>query len=312
MSPMILTVLTACSGLALLVSCGLTLSALGRLRPVGSLFWVAALCGVLGTGAALVTGLRATALASTVDQLIGMPLVPVGQVKEVPSGTLVAVQGIAKATGSAQLRGRRGAAAASSTGSEAPPEINASPPPPPEGAAPADPSDPANAGAGILAVEVHYTGEDEVEGEENDYIKNVDYGRESDLAPFQLLGGDKPLVVDEDGFKVLADGTPEQKQVDTNEYSAVLGRNLVEYESKATIPDGARIVVSGVLVDQGAQRVLLSAGPALSLLTNRPWEGVLDRAREQRGNEERSFLLCLVLALLTFGFHWWVRPPQEL
>lgn len=275
MSSQLLTVLTGLCGLGLLWALALGFGALGRRQASGGAFWVGVAIALAGCGYGLSTGLRASAVAGTSEALHALPLVPVAKVAEVPPGAVVALVGVAKATASARVAGRQ------------------------RPGAPAPAADAADAGNGLLAVEVRYTGEDEFEGEENDYISEVDYGRETDVAPFQLAdAGGKPLLVDDDGFRVLAAGPREVRRIDTGEFSPVVNRNLMENESKASIPDGATVTVVGAVVDQGNQRVLMSMGPAISLLTDRPWASVLDEAKRKSDGEQSAFFLSFFLALL--------------
>lgn len=277
MSSQILTVLTALCGMAALATLAYAFGALGRAKASGAGFWICALLSLVGTCLGLAAGLKASAIASTSETLRAMPVLMAADVAKAPPGEGVALTGVAKASAPARVAGRQR-----------------------PNAAPAS-ADPAEAGNGVLAVEVHYQGEDEFEGEESDYVQDVDYGRETDVAPFVLQGaGDKPLMVDEDGFKVLPALPGEVKSVDTMEFSAAVGRNLMERETKRSIADGATVTVTGVVVDQGAQRVLLSLGPALSLLTDRPWPLVLEEAA--RKSRDATILFMVNLCFSIFGF----------
>lgn len=153
---------------------------------------------------------------------------------------------------------------------------------------------------GQLASRVKSSGEDEFEGEENDYIDTVKYGVEEDVVKFNLGAPDSKLRSDEEGFTVLPAGAPTTKQVDTGEFSAAKGGNLMDIEERRSIPCGAKVFVSGIVGKQGDFVILDALPKHLSILTDRPWAEIVATAAAQARAEARGFWVWMFLAVI-FG-----------
>jgi hypothetical protein len=141
-----------------------------------------------------------------------------------------------------------------------------------------------------LATRVHMRGEDEVEGEENDYIDDkIDYGTEEDAVKFTLGTPNGKLRADDEGFTILPAGPAVTKVVDTGEFSAVKGSNLMDTEVRRTIPCGAKVFVSGVVTLSGEFVVLDNLPKHLSILTDRPWGDIVATAANKAKGDTRAF-----------------------
>jgi hypothetical protein len=152
---------------------------------------------------------------------------------------------------------------------------------------------------GQLASRVKSYGEDEAEGEEEDYLVTVDYGVEEDVVKFTLGSPDSKLRSDEEGFTVLPAGPVVTKRIPTNETTPLKGgAPLEDFEERRSIPCGATVHVSGIVTKQGEFVVLDTLPKSLSILTDRPWTEIVKIAETKAGNERRGFLACLVLAVL--------------
>lgn len=141
-----------------------------------------------------------------------------------------------------------------------------------------------------LATRVHMRGEDEIEGEENDYIDdNIDYGVEEDAVKFTLGTPNGRLRADDEGFTILPAGPAVTKTIDTGEFSAVKNGNLMDTEERRSIPCGAKISVSGVIIKDGPFVVLDNLPRAISILTDRPWNEIVATAATKAKGDTRAF-----------------------
>jgi len=160
---------------------------------------------------------------------------------------------------------------------------------------------PGQGAQGALATRVKVSGEDEAEGEENDYMTTVDYGIEQDVVKFSL-GSDpaSKLHANDEGWTVLPAASPVRKEIDTGEYAAAKGGNLMDFEDRANIPCGAVVSVAGVITKQGEFIVLEPMAPALSIITDRPWTQVVEEAATKSKGAVRGFWAWFFLAGLAF------------
>ena len=149
---------------------------------------------------------------------------------------------------------------------------------------------------GLLATRVKSYGEEEYEGEESDYIGTVEYGVEQDVVKFTLGAPDSQLRSDEEGFTVVPAGPATTKNVDSGEFAAAKGGNLMDTEERRSIECGATVHVSGIVTKLGEYYVLDSLPKSLSILTDRPWSTILTTASNQARSETRGFWVWLVLA----------------
>lgn len=150
---------------------------------------------------------------------------------------------------------------------------------------------------GQLATRVKSFGEDEVEGEESDYLTTVEYGTEQDVVKFTLGAADSKLRSDEEGFTVLPAGPATTRTISTNETSPLKGgAPLVDTEERRSIPCGATIHVSGIVTKVGEFYVLDPLPRAISILTDRPWKDIVETATAKAKSESRGFWVWLVLA----------------
>lgn len=150
---------------------------------------------------------------------------------------------------------------------------------------------------GLLATRVKSYGEDEVEGEESDYLTTVEYGTEQDVVKFTIGAPDSKLRSDEEGFTVLPVGPVVTKKVPTNETTPLKGGAPFEdTEERRSIPCGATIHVSGIVTKEGEFYVLDPLPRSISILTDRPWKEIVDTATTKSRSESRGFWVWLFLA----------------
>lgn len=154
---------------------------------------------------------------------------------------------------------------------------------------------------GQLATRVKSYGEDEVEGEESDYLTTVEYGTEEDVVKFTLGAPDSKLRSDEEGFTILPAGPVVTKQIPTNETTPLKGgQPFVDTEERRSIACGATIHVSGVVTKQGEFVVLDTLPKSISILTDRPWADVVNHAAEKARGSSRGFWAWFFAAIF-FG-----------
>ncbi len=150
---------------------------------------------------------------------------------------------------------------------------------------------------GQLATRVKSYGEDEVEGEESDYLTTVEYGTEQDVVKFTLGAPDSKLRSDEEGFTVLPAGPVTTKKIPTNETTPLKGGAPFEdTEERRSIACGTTIHVSGIVTKEGEFYVLDPLPRSISILTDRPWSEIVSTATTKARSESRGFWVWLVLA----------------
>ncbi|MEB3220503.1 MAG: hypothetical protein VKS61_00350 [Candidatus Sericytochromatia bacterium] len=157
----------------------------------------------------------------------------------------------------------------------------------------------------VLASRTRLSGEDEVEGEESDYVKTIDYGVEEESARFRLGLEADAVQVEADGWHVWAAAAPVESTRMGNEFSAAAGRNLTETERRSSIPCGARVSVTGLVTVEGPFATLAPLSPRLNVLTDRPWQDVLNHTGRQAGRARSDALMLAILngtLLLVLGF----------
>jgi hypothetical protein len=157
-------------------------------------------------------------------------------------------------------------------------------------------------GTPAIATKASYSGEDELEGDENDYISVVDYGSEQDVGKFTLGSPNSSVRVDSEAFNILPVAPSEHTTTTTNEYSSVKGGYLDEYQDRQAIPCGTQVVVTGVFVKNAGNLVLTPLPRSLSVLTDRPWSDILGEAlgdvKHSAGFAVMWFIPALILGLV--------------
>lgn len=152
-----------------------------------------------------------------------------------------------------------------------------------------------------VAVRTAFSGQEEIEGEESDYIETRAYGVDAEVFKFALGAADSPVRVDNDGLTVLATQPPRRVTISTNEYSQAANGNLQEYQDRQTIPCGSTVTVTGLAVKEGNAIALAPLPRSLSLLTDRPWTTVMEEAgvkvKQQGTGVMIWFLAALVVGL---------------
>lgn len=152
-----------------------------------------------------------------------------------------------------------------------------------------------------LATQTKMSGEDEIEGEESDYITTTDFGTEQDVTKFTLGSATSPLRVNIEELTVLPAGPAQTRTIDGTEFSAVVGRNLQEVEALRAIPCGAEVSVTGVVFKEGEFFLLDPLPKNISIVTDRPWANVLATAQNKASVERSIFFVWLILALIFGG-----------
>lgn len=260
-------ILAILAGLGLIVSVALIPLRMGWGRsgtaaPASGGWWILALVAMTLWGFALSAGLKAHAKSQTASALAQLKVVTAAEILKEPDAWLNVPVVIHDVAYCAEMM--------------------------------ADPD-----AEGALATRVKMRGEDEIEGEESDYIdSDINYGTEEDAVKFTLGAADSKLRAGDEGFTILPAGPAVTKTVDTGEFSAVAGRNLRDTEERRSIPCGATVYVSGIITKDGDFVVLDNLPKSLSILTDRPWPEIIATAGTKSRGETRGFWVWAVLAAI--------------
>lgn len=155
-------------------------------------------------------------------------------------------------------------------------------------------------GQNALAVRIKYSGQEEVEGEDYDYISIQDYGQDQEIARFSLGAKDSPVRVDNELLTVVPSAGARRVTVPTNEYSAAAGGNLEEYHDIAEIGCESMVTVTGLVTKQGEFFLLEPLNPHVALLSDRPWASMIEHAGS-RASEQGTRALMWFLAAVAVG-----------
>lgn len=148
-----------------------------------------------------------------------------------------------------------------------------------------------------VAIRTAFSGQDEVEGEESDYIVTNTYGVDAEIFKFALGAADSPVQVDNDLLTIVTSQPAERVTIKTTEYSPAAGGNLEEYQDRQVIPCGATVTVTGFAVKEGNVIALAPLPKNLSLLTDRPWAEVVAMASDKAKGQTRGMNLWFFAAL---------------
>jgi hypothetical protein len=153
-------------------------------------------------------------------------------------------------------------------------------------------------GTAVLATRTRVSGEDEVEGEESDYVKTFDYGVEEDVVRFRLGAEAEGVQVDADGWSVWPAARAVETARSTGEFSPAAGRELQEFERSSAIPCGARVSVTGLVTVEGNIVTLSPLAPRLNVVTDRPWPEALAHTARQAGQARTLVITWLVVNMV--------------
>jgi hypothetical protein len=154
----------------------------------------------------------------------------------------------------------------------------------------------------VLAARVQLSGEEEVEGEESDYVRDVNFGTEQTVNKFKLGPEEARVQMEPDGYQVVPAMAPVKTERLTSEFSNVVGRALVEREVRSVIPCDATVSVTGILREEGPFITVTPLSPVLSIITDRPWRDILADTKRQADYASSHCTLWIVLAGLAVLF----------
>lgn len=259
---LLLTIIPLVAGLGLLLTLALMAlrygwSQSGDATPAGGGFWVLSLVAAWLWWSTLSTGLKAGAKAETYRALASLPVVTAEDVRTKPELVGQAVVVQDRAFCHETLGKSQGA----------------------------------------LAVRTSYSGQEEVEGENSDYIVTRDYGKDQEVARFSLGDMASPVRVDNDALTVLPAAGGQRVTVQTSEYSPAAGGYLQEYQDIAAIPCEAQVAVTGIVSKQGEFYILEPLPRSLALLSDRPWPELIAHAQQRAEGHGRSLMFWFVAAL---------------
>jgi hypothetical protein len=168
-------------------------------------------------------------------------------------------------------------------------------------------------GDAVLAARVKLSGEEEIEGEESDYVRDVSFGTEQAVNKFKLGPEEARVQMEPDGYQVVPVMAPVKTERPTSEYSSVVGRPLVEREVRSVIPCDARVSVTGILREEGPFITVTPLSPVLSIITDRPWPEIVADTKRQADYASSDCTLWIVLAGLAalFQLGLFVRNRQS-
>ncbi|MEB3196576.1 MAG: hypothetical protein VKP62_05165 [Candidatus Sericytochromatia bacterium] len=266
-----------------------TLAILAGTARAGHLFWVFALSALILSGMGLSSSLRARGMHEVAEPLAALKVVSVEALRANPADwkdTPIVLQGRGVCLDpppSTQMELAK--RLIQQQGTPIPPALQSPP--------------------RALASRVKVQGEEEVEGEESDYVRDVDFGVEQDANRFKLGDAASNVQVEPDGYQVVPAGAPDVQQLDSGEYSPVVSRNLLDRETRWVIPCDSQVSLTGIVREAPPFLTLEPLPPALCILTDRPWDSVLKAMREQADRQTVVAWAWLAFALLCSGLTLW-------
>lgn len=150
----------------------------------------------------------------------------------------------------------------------------------------------------VLAARTTLSGEEEVEGEEYDTVRDVTFGTEQEVNKFKLGPDELRVQMEPDGYHVVPAAPPSTTERETSEYSSAINRFLKERQVRAAIPCGATISVTGILREEGPFLTVTPLSPLLSILTDRPWPDIVAETKTQANYAQSTATLLIVVATL--------------
>jgi hypothetical protein len=248
-------------------------------KPTG-FFWILSLVALWLWWSALSSGLRANAKNETYKALVSIPVVSASELQtkfaEYENGP-VAVTDVAYC-------------------------LEKPSPDPETGAVPPE----------SVAIRTAYSGQEEIEGEESDWIETRNYGVDAEVFRFALGAADSPVQVDNDNLTILTSRPTERVTINTNEFSPAANGNLQEYQDRQVIPCGTNVTVTGLVVKEGNVIALAPLPKSVAIVTDRPWSTVMEEAgikvKQQGTGVTMWFLASLIFGLAQLAMGLSGRP----
>lgn len=153
-------------------------------------------------------------------------------------------------------------------------------------------------GVDAVAARISYSGQEEIEGENSDWIEVRNYGADSEVARFTLGAPGSAVQVDNDMLTVVAQGAAVRSVVKTSEFSSAAGGYLEEYQDRQLIPCDSPVSVTGMVTKVGNGYVLEPLSKSVALLTDRPWSQMLDTANRHSTSEQKGATFWFGIALM--------------